>query len=242
MFIKAIFKESTKVKSIKNNVSKLSLYPCFLIQQNLVIFGEKMLISAELKGCATWFIYFLVLLWVRYNCAKFIIAGYVWQILGRGTFFAPPPLPLILEQPQGDPPWIGLTEIWLKGAHLRSILLGLWSNRWRTPVKMLILWKIISWQFLWYCNIIVISYCGYIATVFEKCHSRFEKRQRFSFRVIHFTLPLCNLNSHETKTLPRITWVFELQDIWDFWSYFSWNDSCGKGKLHLIFDKLHYNS
>ena len=30
-----------------------------------------MLISAELKGCFTWFIYFLDLLWVRYNCAKF---------------------------------------------------------------------------------------------------------------------------------------------------------------------------
>ena len=93
MFIKTIFNESKKVKSIRNYVSKLSLYLRFLIQQNLVIFGEKMLISAELKGCATWFIYFLVLLWVRYNCAKFIIAGYVWQILGRGTFFAPPSPP-----------------------------------------------------------------------------------------------------------------------------------------------------
>ena len=144
----------------------------------MVIFGEKMLISAELKGCVIWFIYFLVLLWVRYNCAKFVIAGYVWQILGSGPFL---PLPLIFEQPQGDPPWIGLTEIRFKGAHLWSILLGLWSNRWRTPVKMLILWKIISWQFLWYCDIIVISCRGYIATVFEKCHSRFEKRKRFSF-------------------------------------------------------------
>ena len=30
-----------------------------------------MLMSAELKGCVTWFICFLDLLWVRYNCAKF---------------------------------------------------------------------------------------------------------------------------------------------------------------------------
>ena len=27
-----------------------------------------MLMSAELNGCVTWFIYFLDLLWVRYNC------------------------------------------------------------------------------------------------------------------------------------------------------------------------------
>ena len=30
-----------------------------------------MLMSAELKENVTWFIYFLDLLWVRYNCAKF---------------------------------------------------------------------------------------------------------------------------------------------------------------------------
>ena len=42
-----------------------------------------MLMSAELKVCVTWFIYFLDLLWVRYNC--FIIVGYVWQILWRGS-------------------------------------------------------------------------------------------------------------------------------------------------------------
>ena len=34
-------------------------------------FGEKMLMSAELKGCVTWFMHFLGLLWVRYNGAKF---------------------------------------------------------------------------------------------------------------------------------------------------------------------------
>ena len=30
-----------------------------------------MLISAELRGCVTWLIHFLDLLWVKYNCAKF---------------------------------------------------------------------------------------------------------------------------------------------------------------------------
>ena len=36
-----------------------------------------MLISVELRGCVTWFIYFLDLLWV-----SFVIVGYVRQILG----------------------------------------------------------------------------------------------------------------------------------------------------------------
>ena len=32
---------------------------------------KKILMSAELKGCVTWFIYFLDFIWVRYKCAKF---------------------------------------------------------------------------------------------------------------------------------------------------------------------------
>ena len=34
-----------------------------------------------------------------------IIVGYVWQVLGKGNLFAPPP---ICEQPQKSPSWIGL--------------------------------------------------------------------------------------------------------------------------------------
>ena len=71
MFIKNIFKDSRKVKRIRNYVSKCNLYLHFLIRQNLIISGEKVLMSAELKGCVTWFIYFLGLLEVRYSCAKF---------------------------------------------------------------------------------------------------------------------------------------------------------------------------
>ena len=41
-----------------------------------------MLMSAELKDCVTWFIFFLDFLWVRYNCAKFHNCRYVWQMLG----------------------------------------------------------------------------------------------------------------------------------------------------------------
>ena len=79
MFHKAIFKDSKYVKRIRNYASICSLYLYFLIKQNSLISFEKVLMSAELKGCATWFIYFLDLL----TESSFIIAGYVWQILGR---------------------------------------------------------------------------------------------------------------------------------------------------------------
>ena len=59
MFIKTITKDSGKVKRIRNYVSKSNLYLYFLMRQNLLIFGEKMLISAELKRCVTSFMNFL---------------------------------------------------------------------------------------------------------------------------------------------------------------------------------------
>ena len=60
MFIQKIFKELKKVKIIRNYISKYSLHLYLLIKQNMVISGEQMLVSAEkLKGCVTWFIYFL---------------------------------------------------------------------------------------------------------------------------------------------------------------------------------------
>ena len=37
----------------------------------MLISGVKMLMSAELRRCATWFIYYFDLPSVRYNCAKF---------------------------------------------------------------------------------------------------------------------------------------------------------------------------
>ena len=61
-FIKKIFKDSRKVKRIRNYVSKCNLYLYFLILQNLLISREKMLMSAILRGCVTWLIYFSDLL------------------------------------------------------------------------------------------------------------------------------------------------------------------------------------
>ena len=51
MFIKKIFKDSRKVKRVRNYVPKCNLHLHFLIQQKLLISREKMLMSAELKGC-----------------------------------------------------------------------------------------------------------------------------------------------------------------------------------------------
>ena len=51
MFIKKIFKDSKRVKRIRNYVSKCNLCLYFLIWENLLYSGEKMLMSAELKRC-----------------------------------------------------------------------------------------------------------------------------------------------------------------------------------------------
>ena len=53
IFIKAILKDSRKVRRVRKYVSKCNLYLCFLISQNLLISGKKMLMSAEPTGCVT---------------------------------------------------------------------------------------------------------------------------------------------------------------------------------------------
>ena len=58
VFIKTIFTVSRKVKRIRNFVSKCNLYMYFFIKENLLTFGEKFVMSAELKVRATLFIYF----------------------------------------------------------------------------------------------------------------------------------------------------------------------------------------
>ena len=106
MFFITTSKNSRKVKINRNYVSKYNLYLHFLIYQNLLISREKMLMSAELQVCVTWFIYFLNLLCVRYNCQ---VVGYVWQILQKGGLFVPLP-PAIREQPRKSLSWIGLKK------------------------------------------------------------------------------------------------------------------------------------
>ena len=51
IFLKAIIKNLRKVKRNRNYVSKSNLHLYFLMWQNLLTFGGKMLVSAELKVC-----------------------------------------------------------------------------------------------------------------------------------------------------------------------------------------------
>ena len=62
----------------------------------MLVSVEKMLMSAEIKGCDTWFLYFFDLLWVRCNCAKF----HQCRICVTDFY--------ICEQPRKGPSWIGL--------------------------------------------------------------------------------------------------------------------------------------
>ena len=51
MFIKKIFKHSKKVKRTKNYVLKCNLY--FLVKQDLLLSGKKILMAAKLHRCVT---------------------------------------------------------------------------------------------------------------------------------------------------------------------------------------------
>ena len=52
-FINQIFKDSRKAKRIRNYVLKRNLCLHFMIEQSFLISSEKMLISAEVRGCVT---------------------------------------------------------------------------------------------------------------------------------------------------------------------------------------------
>ena len=72
----------------------------------MLVSGEKLLMSAELKGCVTWFIHFLNLLYVRYNCAKFDHCRlYMTDCREEGWVWPP-----IREQPQKSSSWIKLSK------------------------------------------------------------------------------------------------------------------------------------
>ena len=76
--------------------------PVFPDMKKLLIFGEKMLMSAEPKECVTWFSL------GRYNCVKLHqIRKCVTDFSERGGGFLTP----IREQPQKGPSWIGLKVV-----------------------------------------------------------------------------------------------------------------------------------
>ena len=91
IFIKTIFKDSKKVKRIRNYLPKCNLYLYFLIQQHLPISGEKMLLLAKIMACVTCSIYSLHLLQVRYNCANFHYCRICVTDFREGGLSAPSP-------------------------------------------------------------------------------------------------------------------------------------------------------
>ena len=111
-----IYEDSIKVKMNRNYVSKCNLYLYFLVSQNLLISGEKMLMSAEVKRYVTWFTYFLDLLWaIRYKCAKFHHCRiYLTDFRGgRGGFLPPSHLWAAPKKPilNRVKVWLGLWRI-----------------------------------------------------------------------------------------------------------------------------------
>ena len=85
---KQLLKTQTKLKN-RNYVLKWNLYLYFLVLQKLLILGEKFLMSAELKGCVTWFMYILDPLQLRYNCSKFHHCGKCVAHFIEGGLFGP---------------------------------------------------------------------------------------------------------------------------------------------------------
>ena len=77
---------------------------------------EKTLMSAKLKGCVTSFVYFLSLLLVRYNCAKFHHFRICVTYFRENRAFLPSP---ICEQPQNHPSWIEWKPFFL---HVKSYI------------------------------------------------------------------------------------------------------------------------
>ena len=98
--IKQAFKDSKKLKIIRNFVLKCNFYLYFLIYQNVVNVGEKRLIFTKLKWCVTWSICFLNPTLVKYNCLVY----HVWQLLGKVSRFAH----LICKLPRKEPSWLRL--------------------------------------------------------------------------------------------------------------------------------------
>ena len=91
MFIKKIFKDIKNAKRFRYYIPKYNLYLHFLIEKNLLIFDGKVLMSAELRGCVTWFIYFMGVLEVRINCTNFPLCRICVTGFREGGLFAPYP-------------------------------------------------------------------------------------------------------------------------------------------------------
>ena len=118
-FIKKIFKDSIKVKRIRNYASKCSLYLCICISwyNNISWF---LVIKCWCQGGYR-MIHIFFELSLKYNCAKFYHCEiWVTDFREGGDFLAPP----IREQPRKCPSWIGLRIIFI----FKQILCQEWNR------------------------------------------------------------------------------------------------------------------
>ena len=107
-FIKKIFKDSRRVKRVRN-YSQNGIYTCIFWYSKICWFPEEKCWCQQNSWCVSrdWYIF-----WIFFSYGitvlSFIFVGYVWQILGRR-----PLCPLHLEQPQKCQSWIGLNLIFI---------------------------------------------------------------------------------------------------------------------------------
>ena len=75
-----------------------------------------MLMSAELKGCVTWFIYFLDLPWIRYDCAKFYHCRICVTDFRDWGPFCPPPS--VSSPEKAHPKWGSMLKLQIKHTNI----------------------------------------------------------------------------------------------------------------------------
>ena len=90
LFIKKTFKDSEKVKRIRNYILKINLYLYFFIYLNVLNSGEEMPMAGNLKMCATWSIFFFNLLYIKFGYVKFHHCRIFVTVFREGLFWHPP--------------------------------------------------------------------------------------------------------------------------------------------------------
>ena len=101
MFIKTIFKDSRKVKRIINYAIYICISWCSKICWFLV---KECWCQQNSRGVSRDSYIFWIFLRQGITVPSFIIVEYVWQILGRGGLFTPPPHPSSVISPENAHP------------------------------------------------------------------------------------------------------------------------------------------
>ena len=137
--MKKIFKDSREFKKNEEFCAKMQSLSLFLDITKFPDFRWKTLMSAEIRGCVTWFLYLFDLLWVRYKCTNLHHCRICVTDVREWGLFWPP----ICEQPRKCPSLIGLT---LNIFHTSLMLLFiLWKGKCWLKVRHELFVKVIQW-------------------------------------------------------------------------------------------------